>query len=162
MQASSVVWGGDGVAFAPAGAVLLVDGELDAIGGRLATDRTKGKVRPDLDRALRPGAAAAAAAGERDERCHDEDSESPSSNHMVPPCVCREARRNPSWRLPPLIRRPLPNLSRGESAPATNAATWVAEPLLRGELSTCICLEVKRCFGSPFGASGLMEAQLYQ
>src|SRR5216684_7841076 len=38
----------------------------------------------------------------------------------------------------------------------------VAEPLLRGELSTCIRLEVKRCFGSPFGASGFMEAQLYQ
>src|SRR5229473_3307357 len=31
----------------------------------------------------------------------------------------------------------------------------VAEPLLRGELSTCICLEVKRCFGSPFGGSAL-------
>src|SRR6266852_6122057 len=38
----------------------------------------------------------------------------------------------------------------------------VAESLLRGELSTCICLEVKGCFRSPFGASGLMEAQVYQ
>src|SRR6266849_1363373 len=78
---------GDGVSVDSACAVLLVDGELDAVGGRLAADRTNGKVRPDLDRAFRPPAAAAAAAGERDERCHDEDSESPSSNHMVPPCV---------------------------------------------------------------------------
>src|SRR6266849_1778337 len=78
---------GDGVSVDSACAVLLVDGELDAVGGPLAADRTNGKVRPDLDRAFRPGAAAAAAAGERDERCHDEDSESPSSNHMVPPCV---------------------------------------------------------------------------
>src|SRR5712691_9091197 len=38
----------------------------------------------------------------------------------------------------------------------------VAEPLLRGELSTCICLEVKRCLGSPFRASALMGPQLYQ
>src|SRR5216684_1512174 len=88
---------GDGVSVDSACAVLLVDGELDAIGGRLAADRTNGKVRSDLDRAFRPGATAATATRERDERCNDEDSESPSSNHMVTPCVCREARRNPSW-----------------------------------------------------------------
>src|SRR5216684_2582687 len=88
---------GDGVSVDSACAVLLVDGELDAVGGRLAADRTNGKVRPDLDRAFRPPATAATATRERDERCNDEDSESPSSNHMVTPCVCREARRNPSW-----------------------------------------------------------------
>src|SRR5713226_2183034 len=82
------------------------------------------QVTGDIDLALGSGATAATTTRERDERCRDEDSESPSSNHMVPPCVCREARRNPSWRTPPPNRRPLPNLCRGESAPATNAATW--------------------------------------
>src|SRR5260370_21028108 len=90
---------GDGVSVAPACAVLLVDGELDAIGGRLATDRTNGHVRPDLDRAFRPRAAAATA-GERDERCHAEDTQSPRSNHMVPPCVCTQAPSNAPQPLP--------------------------------------------------------------
>src|SRR4029077_4343149 len=32
-----------------------------------------------------------------------------------------------------------------------SATFGVTEPLLRAELSTCICLEVKRCLGSTFG-----------
>src|SRR5450631_2127941 len=81
----------------------------------------------DVDLAFGPTATARTAAGECDERRDDEDCESPSSNHMVPPCVCGKA---PSGSRLPLIRRPLPNLSwyldddRGESAPAANAATW--------------------------------------
>src|SRR5260370_5010014 len=77
----------DGVAVDPAGTILLVNCEFDAIRGRLAAGRTHRHVRPDLDRAFRPAATRTAAAGERDERCHDEDSKSPSSNHKVPPCV---------------------------------------------------------------------------
>ena len=123
---------GDGEALDPARGVLLIDGELHAVLGRLAADRTDWQVGPDLDRALAP-AACAAAAREGDEHRQCEDYESPSSNHTVPPCVYLRGfeRFSPP---PPLTRRPLPNLRRGESAPTTSAATWGGRPLLQSEL----------------------------
>src|SRR5450759_2272228 len=102
-------------------------GEID-----IASDLPSGagagrEVACNVDLTLGAAASAATAAGECDERRDDEDCESPSSNHMVPPCVSGKA---PSGLKLPLIRRPLPNLpwylddDRGESAPAANAATW--------------------------------------
>jgi len=96
--------------------------------------RTHRKVRPDLDGAFRPGTPPRTA-GEATKRCHDEDSESPSSNHMVPPCVCREARRSPSWRTPPLTRALFPTRVGARVRRRRMRPHGVAEHLLRGELS---------------------------
>src|SRR5207247_10484716 len=111
-------------AFDASRGVLLVDGELDAVGGRLPARRADREVGTDLDGALVTATTAGgASAGESDHRRYGEDYQSPSSNHLVPPCACWEAKRKPH-RTPPITCRPLPNSRRGESAPAASAATW--------------------------------------
>src|SRR5207245_9522694 len=79
---------GDGEALDTARAVLLVDGKLDAVRDRLAADRTHRKVGADLDGAfVGTTATSTASAGKGDECRRGEDYQSPSSNHMVPPCA---------------------------------------------------------------------------
>src|SRR5712691_1197842 len=90
----------DGEALDSAGVVLLLDRKLNAVLRRLAADRTDWKVGPDLDRAL--GAAAGSAAGEGDQCRRNEDCQSPSSNHLVPPCVCGKARNHTTTASPSL------------------------------------------------------------
>src|SRR5207302_8459067 len=91
----------------PSCCVLLVDGELHAVGGRLAAGRADREVRADIDRPLAPAATATTrvSAGDGDHDRHCEDYESPSSNHMVPSCACWEASANTtpdaSHHLPP-------------------------------------------------------------
>src|SRR5205823_2533205 len=97
----------------------------------------------DPDVALGARSAARASAREGDDRRRDEDCQSPSSNHMASPCDADGGDEIATRRLH--TRRPLPNFrSRGESAPATSAATrgW-PKPLLRSELLTRSSPEVK-------------------
>src|ERR1019366_5731761 len=66
------------------------------------------QVTGDVDLAIGAAATGRNAACECDERRDCEDCESPSSNHMVPPCACWEAKR-PHRRLPSLTPRPPPS-----------------------------------------------------
>src|SRR2546425_1581151 len=133
----------DRVTLDASGGVLLVDRELDAVGGRLAADRTNREVGADLDLALGSSTTGRTAAGERNESRRCEDYQSPSSNHMVPPCACWEANAqttpHASHHLPPSSQLEVgARVRRRRVRPH-----GMAELLLRGKLSTRRAPQVK-------------------
>ena len=104
--------------------VLLLDREIDAVLSRLTTGGTCRKVGTDLDRALGAAPSGGAATGKGDQGRHREDYQSSRSNHIFPLVINGRQSAPAQSHTPPNTRRPLPNLSRGESAPAASAATW--------------------------------------
>ena len=118
----------DRVAVDAASRVLLVDRELDAVLYRLTADCTHGQVGPDLDGALGSRGPTRTAAREGDKCRHGEDYESPSTNHMVPPC----ANGGLDFALDAsVIRRPLPSDAGARVRRRRMRPHGVAEPTLR-------------------------------
>src|SRR6266571_2566064 len=125
----------------------------------LTANCTHGQVGPDLDGALGSRGPGRTAAREGDKRRHGEDYESPSSNHMVPPC----ANGGIEFALDASVtRRPLPSdagarVRRRRMRPHGGGRTdtpW--------QLSTRRALQVKLCLAATVWSSADVGAPLYQ